>query len=358
MQHLQNYLTKTMNITNNIIFRLIYSRCLLLIININLKGVINMNTFKKIGLTALAGSLVVTSAYAGAVSVAGGASMGVKNNKGNQGKSWTMGNQLTFTGSGELDNGMNVSISFVLDQADDSTTTGTAHNGTSPFDSHSVTVSSDAMGSLTMHGEGGSSAQAALDTTAGGDLWDNGFSAGTPEASAGAGGMLVYTLPSVMDDLTLKASYTAGGAGKGSAMAYSLSYAGVEGLTLDYGMGETETVAATADTTTIRASYAYGSFTGTYVVTDHDDVVASEDEEVTSYKLSYTVNDDISVSYSQETHDDEGSTIDEEVDSINVSYTSGGMTLSAAQINADNVGNSNDASADKERWTVSASFAF
>ena len=123
-------------------------------------------------------------------------------------------------------------------------------------------------------------------------------------------------------------------------------------------MGETGTAAATADTTTIRASYAYGSFTGTYVVTDHDDVVASNDEEVTSYKLSYTVNDDLSVSYSQETHDDEGSTIDEEVDSINVSYTSGGMTLSAAQINAENVGNSNNASADKERWTVSASFAF
>jgi outer membrane protein OmpU len=41
-----------------------------------------MNTFKKIGLTALAGSLVVTSAYAGAMSVSGGASIGMKNNKG------------------------------------------------------------------------------------------------------------------------------------------------------------------------------------------------------------------------------------------------------------------------------------
>ena len=39
-------------------------QCLLLIITIN-KGVINMNNFKKIGLTALAGSLVATSANAG-----------------------------------------------------------------------------------------------------------------------------------------------------------------------------------------------------------------------------------------------------------------------------------------------------
>jgi len=318
-----------------------------------------MNNFKKIGLTALAGSLVVTSAYAGAVSVAGGASMGLKNNKGGStGKSWTMGNQLTFSGSGELDNGMNVSISFVLDQADDSTTTGTAHNGTSPFDSHSVTISSDAMGSLTMHGEGGSSAQAALDTTAGGDLWNNGFGFTSAESSPGAANMLVYTLPSLMDDLTVKASYAASGAGKGSAMAYSLSYTGVDGLTLDYGTGADETIGTTSDTTTIRASYAMGSFTGTYVITDHDDSVASNDEEVTSWKLSYTVSDDLSVSYSQETHDDEGTTIDEEADSINVSYTTGGMTIAAAQINAENVGNSNNASADKERWTVSATFAF
>ena len=102
-----------------------------------------MNNLKKIGLTALAASLVTTSAFAGEMSVAGSASIGVKNTTGTNtalGKSWTMGNQLTFTGGGELDNGMNVSLSFIIDQADDSTT-GLAN---SPFDSHSVTISSDA----------------------------------------------------------------------------------------------------------------------------------------------------------------------------------------------------------------------
>ena len=94
---------------------------LLLIITLN-KGVINMNNLKKVGLTALAGSLVATSAYAGEVTVSGGASMAVKNNSGTDGgKSWTMGNQLTFSGGGELDNGLNVSISFVLDQGDNET---------------------------------------------------------------------------------------------------------------------------------------------------------------------------------------------------------------------------------------------
>ena len=51
------------------------------------------------------------------MSVAGSASVAVEhinNDSGNSGKSWSMGNQLTFTGSGELDNGLNVSLSFVL----------------------------------------------------------------------------------------------------------------------------------------------------------------------------------------------------------------------------------------------------
>ena len=59
-----------------------------------------MNNLKKIGLTALAASLVATSAFAGAMTVSGGASIGVKNTTGTNdpstGKSFTMGNQLDF----------------------------------------------------------------------------------------------------------------------------------------------------------------------------------------------------------------------------------------------------------------------
>ena len=96
---------------------------------------------KKIGLTALAASLVSVSAHAGEMSVAGSASVGVDQHSGNAGgKNLTMGNQLTFTGGGELDNGLNVSLSFVLDHAD---------NDAQGFDSHSITVSSDALGSIT-----------------------------------------------------------------------------------------------------------------------------------------------------------------------------------------------------------------
>ena len=86
-----------------------------------------MNKFKKIGFSALAGSLVAVSANAGEMSVAGSASVALEHINGgaaSAGKSWSMGNQLTFSGSGELDNGMNVSLSFIIDQGDDETDTG------------------------------------------------------------------------------------------------------------------------------------------------------------------------------------------------------------------------------------------
>jgi outer membrane protein OmpU len=148
---------------------------------------------KKIGLTALAASLVSVSAHAGAMSVAGSASVGIKNNAGTDGgKSITMGNQLTFTGGGELDNGMNVALSFVLDQGDNTTAAG------GPFDSHSITISSDAMGSIVIAGEGAGNAQSALDTTAAGDIWDNGFTYTAMAGSDASSSSINYTLPTLM----------------------------------------------------------------------------------------------------------------------------------------------------------------
>ena len=319
-----------------------------------------MNTFKKIGLTALAGSLAVSSAVAGEMSVAGSASIGLKNTtKTSTGKSWTMGNQLTFSGSGELDNGMNVSLSFVLDQADDSTT-GLAN---SPFDSHSVTVSSDSLGTLVFSGEGGDSAQSAIDTTAAGDAWDNGSGFTAIRASESGNNSMLYTLPSIVDDLTLKASYSPGSAGGKSATAWHIGYSGVEGLSLDYAVGQTESIGSEQEHTTMKASYAYSSFTLSYSNTEsvHDDASVSTDEEISSWNIAYTVSDDLSIAYGTETIETEGQAIDEEAEKLNVSYTTGGVTLSATSYEFSGKGNSNANTAsqgDVERWALSATFAF
>ena len=314
-----------------------------------------MNTFKKVGLTALAGSLVVSTAMAGEMSVSGGASIGLKNtSKTSTGKSWTMGNQLTFSGSGELDNGMNVSLSFVMDQGDDTAAS------TGPFDSHSVTVSSDALGTLVFSGEGGSSAQSAIDTTAAGDLWDNGSGFTSPLASEAGDNSIFYTLPSMVDDVTVTASYSPGGAGGASASAFGLGYTGVEGLTVNYAQGDTETVGAKADHTTLKASYAISSFTVSYSDTESDVESSSttKDEDIKSWNLAYTVSDDLSVAYGTETIDTEGQSVDEEADKFNVSYTTGGVTLSATQYNFEGSGNVAGTAGEKERWALSATFAF
>jgi len=314
---------------------------------------------KKIGLTALAGSLVVTSAYAGSMSVSGGASIGVKNTtKTASGKSWTMGNQLTFSGSGELDNGMNVSLSFVLDQADDSTT-GLAN---SPFDSHSVTISSDTLGTLKFSGEGGSSAQSAIDTTAAGDLWNNGSNVTAPRASEAGNNSLFYTLPSIMDDLAITASLSPGSAGGSSATSYAFTYTGVEGLSVSYGTGETNTVGTEQDHDTMKASYAIGSFTVAASSTESNyDAAASIDETVDSWQVAYTISDDMSVTYGVDTIETEAQSVDEEISGIGISYTTGGVTITANRFEATGQGNSNtetSVTGDQERWTLGASFAF
>jgi outer membrane protein OmpU len=318
---------------------------------------------KKIGLTALAASLVSVSAHAGAMSVAGGASVGIKNNAGTDGgKSITMGNQLTFTGGGELDNGMNVALSFVLDQGDNATAAG------GPFDSHSIKISSDALGTITIAGEGAGNAQSALDTTAAGDIWDNGFTyaarrTASYTAMAGSdasGSSINYTLPSMVDDLAVTASYSPSGTAVNATTAIALTYTGIEGLSVSYGMGEagSTTVASSGDITTMKGSYAIGSITAAYSITDSDMGTGGTNEEMSSFKLSYTVSDDLSVSYGQETHETTGSSTDEEFDALSVSYTTGGMTLTAAQYNASGLGNTTGVLGEAERWKLGASFAF
>ena len=77
-----------------------------------------MNKFKKIGLTALATSLVASSAYAAEVSVSGGAGFVFATKTGNSGggtgdhgKGFGTDNSLSFSASGEMDNGWTVSAS-------------------------------------------------------------------------------------------------------------------------------------------------------------------------------------------------------------------------------------------------------
>ena len=319
-----------------------------------------MNKYKKIGLTALAASLVSVSANAGELTVSGAASLGVggySSDDHNRGATFSMGNQITFTGGGELDNGMNVSLSFTIDQADD----------TLPFDGHSLTVSSEGMGTLKFSGEGGSSAATAMDGTAAGDIWDafdgavNTNVTGVAVSATGPGDNSVfYTLPEVMEGVALTASYKPQGAGASSETGYGITYTGIEGLSASYGMTdkETGTTSTSGDQTVWKVSYAYGPITVAASNNDYDVGTSSSDQETSSYKISYTVSDELSVSYGVEEIEKGGSTTDAEYSAITASYTAGGMTLSANIEEAENVDHSTNNNADVDYWFLGASFAF
>ena len=315
---------------------------------------------KKIGLTALAGSLVATSAYAGEITVAGSASLGLEHTNGgaaDAGKTFSMGNQLTFSGSGEMDNGLNVSLSFVLDQGDNETdkSTGAA---TAPFDSHSLTISSDSLGSLKFSGEGGSSATTAVDASAAGDIWDQ-FDAedGLEPNGVGSGtNMMMYTLPSLMDDLAVNVSYISAREGADSAMGYSATYSGVEGLSVTYATGDDSSVGNVNSATMLKGSYAYGPVTVAYSDYEYDAQTDAADDEMTSYKLSYTVSDELSVSYGQE--EITTNSTSSEYEMVSASYTAGGMTITASMSDATDRDGTTTATMDNERWALGASFAF
>ena len=322
-----------------------------------------MNKYKKIGLTALAGSLVATSAFAGELGVSGSASMNVEHTNGgaaNVGKTFSMGNSVKFSGSGELDNGMTVSLSFELDQGDDDTASNAAYSG-GPFDGHSVSISSDTLGKLTLSGEGGKSSTALYDTSAAGDLWDN-YDAEDgiePEETGTADNMLLYTLPSFVDGLSLNASYEPTKGGVASATQFGASYSGIDGLTVSYATGDDSNAVSDPSTgTVLKASYAYGPVTLAYSDYEFDKTGDTGSIDMNGYKVTYTVNDEISLAYATEDLDEVGKAETASYDEVSVSYTTGGMTLSASMGEAENRDGTTTATMDNERWYLGASFAF
>ena len=316
---------------------------------------------KKIGLTALAASLVSFSANAGEMTVSGAASLGLSGYSaganGNNPKTFSMGNQFTVSGGGELDNGMTVALSMQIDSG-------------VPFDDHSLTISSDEMGTLKFNGHGGSSATTSIDASVAGDIWD-GFDGAAAVAVGVTGAALkdsgpgdnsvLYTLPSLMDGLSVFASLNPQeSAVNETETGYGLTYTGVEGLTVSYATTDIESgaTATSGDHTAMKVSYAYGPVTVGYSNSDHDTGTASSDTKLTAYNIAYTVSDELSVSYGSEELSVGGTTVDAEFSAVVVAYTSGGMTLTGKMESADNVDHSSNAQADQEFYSIGAAFAF
>ena len=318
-----------------------------------------MNNLKKVGLTALAGALVSVSANAAELAVSGGASISFGGEeKQTTGNGWSMNDGVTFTASGEMDNGFNISVKQIIDSSD-----GT---GGAIMDTRILTIDMGDTGTLTFAGDGGSSVLDAIDDvtpSAGEESWDDVTGADTLTVIGGTGGnnMFHYSNGNLMDGLTVSASYTPsnGATEDESSNDYGFKYTGIEGLTLGGGAGEDNTVGtASVDITNVYATYTMDAFSVGYQVSEFDSETANSDRDFTAIGISYAVNDDLSVSINESEVEYEGGStkVDQEATGISVSYTMGSMSISANHNTVDNVGGTG--TDDRSGYALTLAFAF
>ena len=313
-----------------------------------------MNKLKKIGLTALAGSLVATSVFAGTMDVTGSAALyftgGDKNVVGN---GWSMNDAITFSGGGEMDNGWNVTASFLLDNSD-----GAAAQ---IFDSRSIAIDMADAGTLTFHGQDGGSVISSTDDKLPNMYEEAWYGGDGPGQGATTSNMFFYSNTAIVDGLNIMGSYTPSGTAEVlSSTEFGVAYSGTEGLVIGYATGTDGGAGAAGeiDNSTAYVTYAYGSVTLGYQQNSSDSKVANADEDYTGMVITYTVTDELAVSYGTAEIDYENSSFDQESSSVGASYTMGSMTLSGVYNTHDNISNSSLASADRNVYELGLSFAF
>ena len=317
-----------------------------------------MNNLKKVGLTALAGTLVSVSANALDLSVTGGASISFAGEEAvNTGNGWSMNDGVTFTASGEMDNGWNVTVKQIIDSSD-----GAAG---AIMDTRTLSIDMGDSGTLGFYGTGGSSVLDAVDDvtpTANEEAWADVTGASAAPGGTGGDNMFHYSNSSLMDGVKLSASYTPSG---GTTEVESSSDYGIEltnlmdGLTIGAAQGEDNSAAATIETTTMYVKFAMEDMPITlgYQATEDDSETASSDVDFSAIGASYAVSEDMSVSINSSTHDYEDATkSDQEALGISLSYTMGSMTLTANHNSIDNL--AGDSTVDRSGYAMSVGFAF
>ena len=276
-----------------------------------------MNNIKKIGLTALAASLVSVSANA--VDISGGASLSYNGgNGGATGNPWSMNDSLVFTWGGEMDNGMTVDMNFKLDNSD-----GAASQ---IFDNRSLALGLNGGGTLTFWGQAGSGVVGSFDDmmpTAYEESW---YSADSPNQGHSTSNMFYYT--NALDAATIHASFTpASGGSDASSLEIGAVVTALENLELGFAIGEDNGSATAVDNTIMYAKYTMGGAT-IGVQKNEADVATTGDEDFTAAAISYAVSEDMSVSMGKSKLDYEAvGTKAQEATGFSASYTMGSMTL-------------------------------
>jgi len=284
-----------------------------------------------------------------------------------------MNSGLTFTGSGELDNGTTFTLTVT-------------HADQDAYSASQIALTTPTLGTFTIDQSGGGLDRiddmmpTAWEETTGTSLGTGivnvvGVSGGASVDWAVSGDMLP-------DGMAVNLAYSprvtgsaandkgVGGAGNsvsGSGYDVVLQYSGlVDGLNVFGGWSAVEQAAAAASgdksEKTLGATYATGGITLGYQYSMSNSnaklSTATDEYENTLYGVSFAVNDDLSISYGRQTSDRSlvnGTNVEAEVDSLQIAYSMGGASIKLAESNADNI---NYGTADRGATTLALTLAF
>jgi len=338
-----------------------------------------MNKLTKIGASALCGSLAaISAANAGDLTVTGGVDMSwISLDDETTGNPLGMGSNLTFAGSGELDNGWTVGLSV-------------AHANANAYSNTNVTVGVPGLGDFRIsQGVSGSGIDRMDDMTP--NVWEEAYGTGLTSgidtvSGSSAGSNVEFTPSGTPDGVTARiaVSPSSGGSGAGDnagsgAGAGSIQGSGyditlelsdaitnVAGLTLYGGIANVEqkvnaaAISGDKDEMTVGATYATGAWTIGYQYSEEDTgrATGTTQYDNDAYGITFSINDDLSVGYNHYESDGVGADADVEASSVQIAYTMGGASIRLAEASVDNGSYQSTAAFDRDATTLSVSLAF
>ncbi len=308
-----------------------------------------MNKLSKVGLTALATTLVTSASVAGELSVSGGAALSYTGlSSASNTNPWAMGDSVKFNGGGDLDNGMTVSVYYELD------------GGT--YDDYNLKLGMGDAGTLSFSGNSSSGSgvdklkdivpNAYTPVYEATDATDSGLIDASGNNQAGQWGYDVSVGP-----LALSASYNPKpGSHKKAETGYAVVYSGLmDGLELSAGMFDD---GDEAENETFGAKYTMGSVTAAYQMTKVDyESTSNTDEDASHYGISIAVNEDLSVSAGRQEIEFDGAADDEVNTGMMASYTMGSISISGGFNSVSSVGGSASAK-DIDASILNIAFSF
>ena len=313
-----------------------------------------MTNIKKIGLSALAGALAMTSAHAASLDVAGETEISYTKGGGKTTTGSPLGqaNTITFTASGELDNGVTMAYKRTTTDAfgaDDSELVfGNILGGTLAFQSTGSPL--DGIDNMTPTAHNDAEGMVGSINDVSGANGDFGIRY-TLSDVMGTGIKLDYNyVPKHgSGDATGDEGYSGmNGVGNEDShdIALTASVPGVEGLNIGAGYSKRNydlkiggTPNQTREDGTAYVTYAIGGVTLGYQVGGHDTAGNGGAGYKNTYMgISYAVSDDFSISYNdtESRKLNAGWTPTQEWESLSASYSMGGMTINVADSDCKN----------------------